>query len=294
MFRHLGARLRAAITAHHPLIVAGTINAYCALLAERAGMRAIYLSGSGIAAAGLGLPDLGLISLDDLAEESRRITAVTSLPLIVDGDTGGGNPLMVARTVKEIERTGAAGIHFEDQPFEKRCGHREGKAIISRLEMLDRLKAAVDAREDPSFVLIARTDALATEGLEKTLERVQAYKEIGVDAIFVDAVTSLDQIRAIKDACGILVLVNLTEFGKTPSWSAEQVAQAGADIVLFPLSAFRAMARAAEHVYKTISAKGSTEELLPSMQTREELYQILDYDRYETEIDAWMANRSRL
>lgn len=288
MFDYPGARLRAAISTHKPLIVSGVINAYCALLAERAGLRAIYLSGAGVANASFGMPDLGLTSLDNVVEEVRRITLATKIPLIVDIDTGWGSSLNVARTVKLIEHAGAAAVHIEDQPFEKRCGHRDGITTIPKEVMEERIYAAVSSKSDKSFYIIARTDAIASEGIDKALDRAAAYVAAGADAIFAEAVTELHQYRLFKEACKVPILANLTEFGKTPGWTAHEVAQHGADIALFPLSAFRMMSKAAETAYHEIVSKGTTKELLPSMQTREQLYKTLDYPQYEARVDAWL------
>lgn len=283
-----GNRLRAAIKAHKPLILPGVINAYCALLAEKAGVQAFYLSGAGVANACFGLPDLGLTSLDNVAEEVRRITYVSSKPLIVDADTGWGGPLNVVRTVKVLSQAGAAGVHIEDQPFEKRCGHRQGKVVISSNEMQERIKAAADAKPDPSFLLIARTDALGIEGLNETIDRIGSYIEAGADAIFLEAVTQIQDYQTVKKAHNVPLIANLTEFGKTPSWTAQEVADNGVDIALFPLSAFRAMSHAAEAVYQTLVSKGTTKELQPQMQKRTELYSVLNYALYEKQMDTWL------
>ncbi|MFA6916944.1 MAG: methylisocitrate lyase [Parachlamydiales bacterium] len=283
-----GIRLRKAITVHKPLILAGVVNAYCALLADKAGIPALYLSGAGVANACFGLPDLGLTSLDDVAEEVRRITYVTSTPLIVDADTGWGSPLNAARTVKILSKAGAAGIHIEDQPFEKRCGHRQGKVVIPPKEMIERISAAANAKEDDSFLLIARTDALAVEGLNDVISRVKQYIEAGADAIFLEAVTEIGQYRQVKDHCPVPLIANLTEFGKTPSWTAQEVSAHGADIALFPLSIFRAMSFAAQNAYELLKNQGSTKELLPQMQNRAELYSVLNYEKYEKQMDAWL------
>lgn len=288
MTNYPGARLRAAIAANKPLILAGVINAYCALLAEKAGIPALYLSGAGVANAAYGLPDLGLTSLDDVAEEVRRITYISNTPLVVDADTGWGSLLNVARTVKILSAAGAAGMHIEDQPFEKRCGHRQGKIVISAEEMVDRIKAGVEAKQEASFMLIARTDALAVEGLSNTIERVEAYIEAGADAIFLEAVTQIDQYRKVKDHCKVPLLANLTEFGKTPEWSAQDIANQGVDIALFPLTAFRCMSFAAINAYKTLIDRGSSKELLSQMQNRNDLYSVLNYENYEKQVDAWL------
>ncbi len=288
MFNYPGARLRAAISTHRPLVVCGVVNAYCALLAERSGIRAIYLSGAGLANANYALPDLGVTSLDNVADEVRKITYVSSLPLIVDIDTGWGSPLTIERAIKVLEKAGAAAVHIEDQPFEKRCGHRQGVSTVPVEVMLERIHAAVSAKSDASFYIIARTDAIATEGIESALKRAALYAEAGADAIFVEAVTQIEQYNSFKQACNVPILANLTEFGKTPGWTAQEVARHGADIVLFPVSAFRMMSKAAETTYRQIAAHGTTKELVSSMQTRKELYEVLDYAKYEKMIDAWM------
>lgn len=282
-----GCLLRSALEAERPLQVVGTVNAYCAMLAERAGFRAIYLSGAGVANASFGLPDLGMTTLNDVCEEVRRITSATALPLLVDADTGWGGALMIARTIRELTRSGAAGCHLEDQVQAKRCGHRPGKALVSASEMCDRVKAAVDARADQHFVVMARTDAHAIEGLEAAIERSQRYVEAGADMIFAEALTSLDEYRAFTTAIGETtpVLANLTEFGKTPLFTVQEMGQAGVRLVLYPLSAFRAMSRAAVDVYQTIRASGTQQPLTGQMQTRAELYDVLHYHDYERKLD---------
>ena len=280
-----GARLRAAIAEEHPLQVVGAINAYCAMLAERAGFRALYLSGAGVANASHGLPDLGITTLDDVVRDAQRITAATRLPLLVDVDTGFGGAFSIARTVQELIRAGVAGLHIEDQVATKRCGHRPGKALVSQGEMVDRIKAAVDARTDPSFVIMARTDALAVEGIDAAIERAQAYREAGADALFPEALTELPHYRRFSDAVGLPILANITEFGQTPLYTVEQLRAAGVAMVLYPLSAFRAMNRAAEAVYGTIRRDGTQAAAIPTMQTRAELYEVLDYHRYEQALD---------
>lgn len=280
-----GGLLRAAVEDERPLQVAGTINAYCALLAQEAGLRALYLSGAGVANASFGLPDLGLTTLNDVLEDARRITAVTELPLLVDADTGFGPALMIARTVKGMIRAGVAGIHLEDQVQAKRCGHRPGKQIVSTGEMVDRIKAAVDARTDDQFVLMARTDALANEGLAAALERAVAYVAAGADMIFAEACADLDQYRAFARAAGVPILANITEFGKTPLLTLAELREAGVGLALYPLSAFRAMSAAALEVYRTLRHEGTQKELLGRMQTREELYSILGYHALEQKLD---------
>lgn len=268
-----------------PLQIVGTINAYCAMLAERAGFRALYLSGAGVANASYGLPDLGMTSLDNVLEDIRRITSVTALPLLVDGDTGWGGAFNIARTVQEMIRAGAAAVHFEDQVSQKRCGHRPNKEIVSTEEMSDRIKAAADARTDAGFMIMARTDALANEGLEAAIARAVAYVAAGADALFAEAVTELDHYRAFKKAVNVPVLANITEFGKTPLFTVDELGSAGVDMVLYPLSAFRAMSKAAENVYGVIRAQGTQASALPWMQTREELYGVLNYHAYEQKLD---------
>lgn len=280
-----GGRLRAAVAEERPLQVVGAINAYSALLAERAGFRALYLSGAGVANASFGLPDLGITTLDNVLEDTRRISAATALPLLVDADTGFGGAFNIARTVRELTRAGAGGMHIEDQVQAKRCGHRPGKAIVPKDEMVDRIKAAVDARTDEDFVIMARTDALAVEGLGAAIERTQACREAGADMIFPEAVTGLDQYRRFAEAVGVPILANITEFGKTPLFTLAELREAGVALALYPLSAFRAMSRAAEAVYRTIRTNGTQKDALDAMQTRAELYEVLDYHRYEQTLD---------
>jgi methylisocitrate lyase len=280
-----GAKLRSAVAAHAPLQLPGTINAYCALLAEQAGFEAIYLSGAGVANASFGLPDLGVTTLNDVVEDARRVTAATELPLLVDADTGFGGAFNIARTIRELERAGVAGLHIEDQEQAKRCGHRPNKATVSTEEMCDRLKAAVDARTDEQFVIMARTDAFAREGLDASLERARAYVAAGADMIFAEALRSLDDYRAFTGAIGVPVLANLTEFGLTPYFTVRELAAAGVKLILYPLTAFRAMSRTALEVYKTLRAEGTQKSLLGKMQTRDELYAVLDYHAYERKLD---------
>ena len=284
-----GAALRAAVRRHSPLQIAGTVNAYSALLAEQAGFRAVYLSGAGVANASLGLPDLGITTLDDVLVDARRITAATPLPLLVDADTGFGSAFNIARTARELIRAGAAGMHIEDQEQAKRCGHRPNKATVSTEEMCDRLKAAVDARTDDGFVVMARTDALAREGIQAALDRAAAYVEAGADMIFAEAVRALDEYRAFTTAVDVPVLANLTEFGMTPGFTVSELGQAGVRLILYPLSAFRAMSKAAVDVYRTILADGTQNAALSSMQTREQLYAVLGYHDYERKLDALFA-----
>jgi methylisocitrate lyase len=284
-----GARLRQALAVEQPLQVVGTINAYSALLAEEAGFKAIYLSGAGVANASFGLPDLGMTNLNDVCEDIRRITSATDLPLLVDADTGFGNYLGITRCVQEMTRAGAAGCHIEDQVQSKRCGHRPNKAIVSKAEMVDRIKAAVDARFDQSFVIMARTDAIAVEGLDAAIERAIACVDAGADMIFPEAVTDLVQYRTFANAVKVPVLANITEFGKTELYSLLQLKEASVSLVLYPLSAFRAMSQVALRVYKCIKENGTQSAMLPIMQTREDLYEILDYKTYEAQVDAFLA-----
>lgn len=288
-----GQRFREAAMASRPLQIAGVINAYAALLAERAGFQAIYLSGGGVAAASLGLPDLGITTLEDVLIDARRITDACPLPLLVDVDTGFGGAFNIARTVRSLEKCGAAGMHIEDQVQAKRCGHRPGKALVAPEEMVDRIKAAVDARSDPSFVIMARTDALAGEGLQAALERAAAYVEAGADMIFAEAVTDPADYAAFARAAGVPLLANMTEFGKTPLRPAAELARHGVDMVLYPLSAFRAMSAAALRVYQTIRSEGMQAGLIDAMQTREELYDVLGYYAYEQKLDQLFAKEQR-
>jgi methylisocitrate lyase len=280
-----GARLRAAVEAEQPLQVVGTFNAYAALLARDAGFRAIYLSGAGVANASFGLPDLGITSLNDVCEDVRRITGACALPLLVDADTGFGQAFNIARTVRELTRAGAAGAHLEDQVSAKRCGHRPGKALVAPAEMVDRIKAAVDARTDPDFVIMARTDAHAVEGQQAALERAAAYVAAGADMIFAEALGTLEEYRQFAGRAGVPLLANLTEFGRTPLFTLAELRGAGVRLVLYPLSAFRAAARAAATVYGAIRGEGTQRSVLELMQTREELYQVLGYHQYERKLD---------
>jgi methylisocitrate lyase len=288
-----GARLRAAVAKRAPVQVPGAINAYCALLAERAGFEAIYLSGAGVANASFGLPDLGVTTLNDVLEDARRITGVTGLPLLVDADTGFGSAFNIARTTRELERAGVAGLHIEDQEQAKRCGHRPNKATVSTDEMCDRLKAAVDARADERFVIMARTDALAREGMQASLERAFAYVEAGADMIFAEALRTLDDYRAFTSAIKAPVLANLTEFGLTPYFTVAELGAAGVKLILYPLSAFRAMSRAALDVYRALRRHGTQKPVLAAMQTRDELYAVLDYHAYERKLDELFVRETR-
>jgi methylisocitrate lyase len=280
-----GGRLRAALEAERPLQVVGAVNAYAALLAARSGFRAIYLSGAGVANASFGLPDLGITTLNDVCEDVRRITGACPLPLLVDADTGFGSAFNIARTVRELSRAGAAGLHLEDQVAAKRCGHRPGKALVPAEEMSDRIKAAVDARADASFVVMARTDAHAVEGQAAALERARAYVSAGADMIFAEALTTLDEYRQFTAGLAVPVLANLTEFGRTPLFSLAELGAAGVRLALYPLSAFRAAAHAELAVYAAIRSRGTQKGVLDLMQTRDELYEVLDYHEYERKLD---------
>ena len=275
--------------AERPLQAPGAVNAYCGMLVERAGFRALYLSGAGVANASFGLPDLALTTLDNVCEDVRRITGVCGLPLVADADTGWGTALMIARAMRELGRAGAAGCHIEDQVQAKRCGHRPGKALVSAGEMSDRVKAAVDGRVDSAFFIIARTDALAVEGLDAAIERAHRYVEAGADAIFVEAATSLDDYRRFAAEVKAPVLANLTEFGTTPMFSLEELREAGVRLVIYPLTAFRAMSAAARQVYGVLRKEGTQKGMLGEMQTRDELYEVLRYQEYERKIDELFA-----
>lgn len=280
-----GTRFRQRVSAQSPLQIVGTINAYCAMLAEQAGHQAIYLSGAGVANASFGLPDLGMTSLADVLEDVRRITAASQLPILVDIDTGFGGALTIARTIKSMEQAGAAAVHIEDQVQQKRCGHRPNKAIVTSEEMVDRIKAAVDARTHDDFVIMARTDALAVEGMESAIERACLCVEAGADMIFPEAMATLDDYQRFTQAVNVPVLANITEFGKTPLFSREELASVGVQLVLYPLSAFRAMSKAALNVYQQLKEKGHQRDLIMDMQTREALYQTLNYHHYEQTLD---------
>lgn len=281
-----GARFKAALTAENPLQVVGTINANHALLAKRAGYLAIYLSGGGVAAGSLGIPDLGITTLEDVVTDAQRITSVCELPLLVDIDTGfGASAFNIDRTIKTLERAGVAAVHLEDQVSAKRCGHRPNKEIVSQAEMVDRIKAAVNARTDQDFVIMARTDSIAVEGTQSALERIHAYVEAGADMVFPEAIRDLETYGIFAAAAGVPVLANITEFGLTPLFTVAELRDTGVGIVLYPLSAFRAMNKAAENVYEVIRKDGSQKNVIDSMQTREELYDRIDYYRYEKELD---------
>ncbi|HUF21251.1 MAG TPA: methylisocitrate lyase [Burkholderiales bacterium] len=285
-----GKKFRDALAAEKPLQVIGAINAYHARLAERTGYKAIYLSGGGVAAGSLGLPDLGISTLDDVLTDVRRITDVCSLPLLVDVDTGfGASAFNVARTVRSLVKFGAGAMHIEDQVGAKRCGHRPGKEIVATDEMCDRIKAAVDARTDPDFAIMARTDALASEGLERAIERAKAYVEAGADMIFPEAMTELRMYKKFADAVGVPILANITEFGHTPLFTVDELRSADVSIVLYPLSAFRAMNKAALKVYETVRRDGTQKNVVDTMQTRAELYDYLDYHKFEDKLDALFA-----
>ena len=284
-----GQRFRDAVAEETPLQVVGAINAYAALMAEQTGYRALYLSGGGVANASYALPDLGMTSLNDVLADVRRITAATELPLLVDIDTGWGGAFNIARSIREMIRAGAAAVHIEDQVAAKRCGHRPNKAIVSASEMCDRIKAAVDAKTDAAFVVMARTDALAVEGLDAMLERVARFEAAGADAIFAEAMTDLDMYARVVDAVDVPVLANITEFGQTPLYSIDDLRRVGVSIALYPLSAFRAMSLAALNVYRTIRGEGSQAGAVATMQTRDELYEFLGYRDYEDKLDRLFA-----
>ena len=286
-----GAKFRAAYTNESPLQIPGTINAYTALMAEQVGYKAIYLSGGGVANASYGLPDLGMTSLNDVLEDVRRITAATEVPLLVDIDTGWGGAFNIARTIRDMTAAGAAAVHIEDQVAQKRCGHRPNKAIVSIAEMVDRIKAAVDAKTDADFVVMARTDALSVDGFSAAVDRAGAFAEAGADAIFAEAMTEIDMYRSIVSAAGIPVLANLTEFGQTPLYTTEELAGVDIAMALYPLSAFRAMNKAALNVYKEIREQGTQAAVVDTMQTRMELYDFLGYHEYEKKLDQLFAEQ---
>ncbi len=284
-----GARLREAVATERPLQVVGAINAYTARMAQAVGYQALYLSGGGVAANSLGMPDLGISSMDDVLTDIRRITEVCSLPLLVDADTGWGGAFNIARTVRSFVKFGAAGMHIEDQVQAKRCGHRPGKEIVSKEEMVDRVKAAVDARTDANFVIMARTDALAVEGIDKAIERAMACVEAGADMIFPEAMTELPMYRKFKDAVKVPILANITEFGHTPLYTRDELGSVGVDIVLHCCSAYRAMNAAALGVYEAIRRDGTQKNVVDRMQTRADLYKYLDYHSYEQKLDSLFA-----
>ncbi|KGP62471.1 2-methylisocitrate lyase [Legionella norrlandica] len=280
-----GKKLREILAKEKPLQIVGTINAYTALQAKQAGFHAIYLSGAGVANASYGLPDLGITTLNDVLEDVRRIMNAVDLPLLVDIDTGWGSAFSIARTIKEMIKAGAAAVHVEDQVQAKRCGHRPGKELVETEEMVDRIKAAVDAKTDPDFIIMARTDALANEGLNKAIDRINAYIEAGADMIFFEGVRNLEEYQSLTEQCAVPVLANITEFGVTPLFTLEELKEAGISLVLYPLSAFRAMSAAAEKVYTTIHKNGTQKNILSDMQTRGELYKVLNYHFYEDKLN---------
>ena len=281
-----GNKFREALKSNSPLVIPGTINAYSAILAEKAGHKAIYLSGGGVAAASYGIPDLGITSLDDVLIDVKRISNASSLPLLVDIDTGWGGAFNISRTIKEMINAGCGAVHMEDQVSQKRCGHRPNKSLVSSNEMQDRIKAAVDGRHDETFFIMARTDALADEGMSGAIDRAASYVEQGADGIFLEAVTSLDQYKEFKEALDVPLLANITEFGKTPLFSQDELEQVKVDMILYPLTAFRAMSKAAEKIYISLAKERTQEGLLDIMQTREELYEYLNYHSYEEKLDS--------
>jgi methylisocitrate lyase len=284
-----GGKFRAAVQQEKPLQVAGAINAYTARMAEATGFRALYLSGGGVAANSLGIPDLGISTMEDVLIDVRRITDASSLPLLVDIDTGWGGAFNIARAIRSLVKAGAAAVHIEDQVGQKRCGHRPGKELVPAVEMIDRIKAAVDARNDEQFVLMARTDALANEGLPSAIERAQAYVAAGADMIFAEAVTELAQYTEFRKAVGVPILANITEFGQTPLFTRDELGSAGVDIILYCCSAYRAMNAAALKVYEAIRAEGTQKSVIPLMQSRADLYKYLDYHAYEQKLDELFA-----
>ena len=288
-----GEKFRKSIELNSPLIIPGTINAYSAKLAERANHKAIYLSGSGVAAASYGLPDLGITSMNDVLIDVKRITNATSLPLLVDIDTGWGDADNISKTIFEMNKAGCAAVHIEDQVFDKRCGHRPNKKIVSIDEMKERLKTAVSSKIDDSFFIMARTDALASEGITGAIKRCEAYIEEGIDGIFLEAVTSIEEYEVFKKNLSIPVLANITEFGKTPLFNQNQLKEVGVDMILYPLTAFRAMSASAEKIYNSIIKDGTQEPLLDIMQTREELYEVLDYYNFEEQLDEQFGNTKK-
>ena len=280
-----GKKLKQAISENTPLQIVGTVNAYSSLLAEKKSHKAIYLSGGGVAASSMGLPDLGITTLQDVLIDVERITSVCELPLIVDADTGWGGAFNISRMVKSMITSGAAGIHIEDQVEQKRCGHRPNKELVSSEEMQNRIKAGVDAKTDPNFMIMARTDAIANEGLDSAIGRATAYVEAGADAIFAEAVTEIEDYKKFSENLNVPILANITEFGKTSLFSKEELKEVGVDMILYPLSAFRAMSKAAEGVYTDILEKGTQQDLIDRMQTRDELYEVLDYHTFEKKLD---------
>ena len=288
-----GEKFRKLVNENKPLQIVGTVNAYSAIMAEKVGHQAIYLSGGGVAASSLGVPDLGITSLSDVLEDAKRITQVTSLPLLVDADTGWGGAFNIARCVREMINSGVAAIHIEDQVSQKRCGHRPNKAIVSTNEMIDRIKSAVDAKTDSNFVIMASTDALAIEGMQSAIDKAKAFVEAGADMIFPEALNTIEQYREFSDSLSVPILANITEFGQTPLFDKEQLSEAGVDMILYPLSAFRAMSNAALNVYEHILKDGHQNNVLESMQTREELYDFLNYHQYEIKLDELMNKENK-
>lgn len=286
-----GAKFRQSLSNNKPLQIVGTINAYCAMMAEQLGHQAIYLSGGGVANASYGLPDLGLTSLNDVIADVSRITSASQLPLLVDIDTGWGGAFNIAKTIKDMEKAGAAAVHIEDQVAQKRCGHRPNKSIVSCDEMVDRIKAAVDAKTDPDFFIMARTDAFAQEGLDAAITRAQAYVAAGADGIFAEAIKTQAHYEAFSAALDVPILANITEFGQTELWNKSELGEWGVAMVLYPLSAFRAMNKAAENVYQTLLADGDQQAVVDTMQTRAELYDYLGYNDYEEKLDALFAKQ---
>ena len=288
-----GKKFKKLVAETKPLQIVGTVNAYSSIMAEKVGHQAIYLSGGGVAASSLGVPDLGITSLADVLEDAKRITQATSLPLLVDADTGWGGSFNIARCVREMIKSGVAGIHIEDQVSQKRCGHRPNKAIVSTSEMIDRIKSAVDAKTDSDFVIMARTDALAIEGMGSAIDKAKAFVEAGADMIFPEALSSIEQYKEFSDSLSVPILANITEFGKTPLYSKTELYEVGVDMILYPLSAFRAMSNAALNVYQHILKDGHQRNVIESMQTREELYDFLDYHQYEKQLDNLFNKESK-
>ena len=288
-----GLKFRKALKENSPLIIPGAINAYSAILAEKSGHQALYLSGGGVAAASYGIPDLGITSLEDVLIDVKRITNASSLPLLVDIDTGWGGAFNISRTIKDMVQAGAAAVHIEDQVSQKRCGHRPNKSLVSSTEMQDRIKAAVDGRTDEDFFIMARTDSFASEGMSGAIERAQSYIENGADGIFLEAVSSLDDYKTLKESISAPVLANITEFGKTPLFTKDELSSVGVDMMLFPLSAFRAMSQIAEKVYISLAKDGTQDSLLDIMQTREELYERLNYHEYENKLDELFSKNTK-
>ncbi|MBS9777985.1 MAG: methylisocitrate lyase [Gammaproteobacteria bacterium] len=286
-----GLRFRQAIKDEHPLQVMGTVNAYSALLAKKAGYKAIYLSGGGVAACSLGMPDLGITTLQDVLIDAQRITNVVDTPLLVDIDTGWGGAFNIARAIKELSQAGVAAIHMEDQVGQKRCGHRPNKELVSSHEMCDRVKAAVDAKTDDNFVIMARTDAYNSEGINAAIDRANDYIAAGADMIFAEAMATLEEYQQFKNSISVPLLANITEFGKTPLFTRDELASVDIDLILYPLSAYRAMSKAAEHIYTEIRSSGSQQNVIDTMQTRNELYEVLNYHDYEQQLDSLFAKK---